>query len=109
MPVVRKVGVEEELLLVHRDTGELANAAGHVLHEHRADRHGVPALSASTDLEGEFLRHMLETHTDPTSDLAEVRAQLRQARRTAIAATEEAGFALAAVGTAPLGSTGPAV
>jgi carboxylate-amine ligase len=109
MPVVRKVGVEEELLLVDRDTGELANAAGRVLHAHRADRHGAPPPSASTDLEGEFLRHMLETHTDPTTDLAQVGAQLRQARRTAIAATEESGFALAAVGTAPLGSAGPAV
>jgi carboxylate-amine ligase len=109
MPVVRKIGVEEELLLVDPNTGELANAAGRVLHEYRTDRHDEPPPNAATDLEGELLRHMLETHTDPTSDLAEVGAQLRQARRTAIAASESAGFAVAAVGTAPLGSADPAV
>ena len=109
MPVVRKVGVEEELLLVDPGTGELANAAGHVLHEHRTDRHDDRASSASTDLEGELLRHMLETHTDPIHELADVDAQLREARRTAITASEESGFAVVAVGTAPLGSTEPAV
>lgn len=109
MPVVRKVGVEEELLLVDPETGELANAAGRVLHEHRTDHHDQPPANASTDLEGELLRHMLETHTDPTRDLAEVETQLRLARRTAVAAAEESGFAVAAVGTSPLGSADPAV
>ena len=42
---VRKVGVEEELLLVDPETGELANAAGAVLHEHRAERGDAPAPS----------------------------------------------------------------
>ena len=38
MAPVRKVGLEEELLLVHPETGELANAAGAVLHDHRVGR-----------------------------------------------------------------------
>jgi carboxylate-amine ligase len=101
---VRKVGVEEELLLVDPETRELANAAGAVLHEHRSHQHDVPASSAPEDLEGELLRHMVETHTDPSSDLVETARQLREARRTALSAAEEAGFALAAVATAPLGS-----
>jgi len=109
MAQVRKVGVEEELLLVDPETGELANAAGHVLHEHRTERRDSPPTTASSDLEGELLRHMLETHTDPAVDLAEVGTQLREARRTAIAAAEDAGLALAAVATAPLGTTEPAV
>ena len=109
MAGVRKVGVEEELLLVDPETGELANAAGHVLHEHRSERHDVPPPTASHDLEGELLRHMIETHTDPVTDLGDVARQLRQARRTALAAAEESGFALVAVGTAPLGSAEPAV
>jgi carboxylate-amine ligase len=106
---VRKVGVEEELLLVDPDTGELANAAGAVLHEHRTERGGAPSPSASRDLEGELLRHMVETHTDPSDDLSVVARQLREARRTAIAAAEESGVAVAAVATAPLGSARPAV
>jgi glutamate---cysteine ligase / carboxylate-amine ligase len=109
MSPVRKVGVEEELLLVHPETGELANAAGAVLHEHRSERGGAASPSASRDLEGELLRHMVETHTDPSADLAEIGRQLREARRTAIAAAGESGVAVAAVATAPLGSGTPAV
>jgi len=106
---VRKIGVEEELLLVDPANGELANAAGAVLHKHRTERGGAPPPSPSRDLEGELLRHMLETHTDPSADLAEIGRQLREARRTAIAAAEESGVAVAAVATAPLGSAAPAV
>ena len=105
---VRKVGVEEELLLVDLETGELANAAGAVLHVHRTDKRD-PAPSAPSDLEGELLRHMVETHTDPLTDLAEIGRQLREARRTAIDAAEDSGVAVAAVATAPLGSVRPAV
>ena len=72
MSAVRKVGVEEELLLVHPETGELANAAGAVLHDHRAQQGDSRPHGRATDLEGELLRDMLETHTDPTEDLAEI-------------------------------------
>ncbi len=106
---VRKVGVEEELLLVDPETGELANAAGRVLHEHRTDRDDDLRPEPSRDLEGELLRHMVETHTAPTTDLAEIGRQLREARRTAIAAAQEAGVAVVAVATAPLGTSEPAV
>jgi carboxylate-amine ligase len=106
---VRRVGVEEELLLVHPETGELANAAGAVLHEHRTDRADTASPVASRDLEGELLRHMVEIHTDPSGELSEIARQLREARRTAIAAAEESGVAVVAVATAPLGSATPAV
>jgi carboxylate-amine ligase len=106
---VRKVGVEEELLLVDPETRELANAAGAVLHTHRTEPDAESADGAPGDLEGELLRHMVETHTDPATDLAEIDRQVREARRTAIAAAEESGFALAAVATAPLGPAKPAV
>jgi glutamate---cysteine ligase / carboxylate-amine ligase len=109
MSSVRTVGVEEELLLVDPETGELANAAGAVLHEHGSDRGAAASSAAAHDLEGELLRHMVETHTDPSADLADVGRQLREARRTAIAAAGESGVAVAAVGTAPLGSGPPAV
>jgi carboxylate-amine ligase len=109
MATVRKVGVEEELLLVDPETGELAEAAGRVLHAHRTDRGDAPPDAASEDLEGELLRHMLETHTDPATDLAEVADQLREARRTAWQAAEDAGCVLAAVSVPPLGRAEPAV
>jgi len=109
MASVRKVGLEEELLLVHPETGELANAAGAVLHDHRAARGDAPPAWATMVLESEFLRDMLETHTDPTEDLQEIGRQLRQARRTAISSAEEAGVAVAATGTPPLGRSLPVV
>ena len=65
---MRKVGVEEELVLVDPETGELANAAGHVLHEHRSEGRGADRAAAA-DLEGELLRHMVETHTDPSGNV----------------------------------------
>jgi|tagenome__1003787_1003787.scaffolds.fasta_scaffold20987761_5 carboxylate-amine ligase len=104
----RTVGVEEELLLVDPGSGEAVNAAGAVLHQHHTGR-GRSAPTTAEDLEGELLRHMLETHTDPTADLNEIERQLRQARRTAVAVAEQAGAAVAAVGMAPLGSSAPGV
>jgi carboxylate-amine ligase len=110
-PDVRKVGVEEELLLVDPESGELANAAGAVLHEHRGqdDRPDDGQGSAAGDLEGELLRHMVETHTDAWADLSRIEDDLRVARKTARDAAEESGFALAAVATPPLGTTEPDV
>jgi carboxylate-amine ligase len=108
MADVRKVGVEEELVLVDAKTGELANAAGQVLHEHRSERQDEERPAAQ-ELEGELLRHMVETHTDPSTDLAQVERELREARRTALAAAQESGFDLAAVAVPPLGPPEPAV
>lgn len=102
---VRKVGVEEELLLVDPETGELRNVAAHVLHEHRSSADdGDHRAEATDDLERELLQHMVETHTDPLADLREVAEQVRAARRTAIEAARSAGVAVAALGIAPLSS-----
>ena len=101
---VRQVGVEEELLLVDRESRELAGAQGAVLHTHRTEQQDEPAEGGPADLEGELLRHMVETHTDPATDLDDIDRQLREARRTALTAADDAGLALAAVATPPLGS-----
>ncbi|MGC4109007.1 MAG: glutamate--cysteine ligase [Nocardioides sp.] len=119
-PSVRKVGVEEELLLVDPATGELVTAAGAVLHEHRVEHRvehrieqgteqGTGQRSTEEDLEGELLQHMVETHTDPSSDLREIERALRAARLTAHTAAQESGWALAAVAVPPLGPADPAV
>ncbi|HEX6149657.1 carboxylate-amine ligase [Nocardioides sp.] len=98
---VRKVGVEEELLLVDPATGELRALSRRVLHEHRASTAGRRD-EAFTDLDEELLQHMVETRTAPDTELAKIGDQLRAARRTAIDAATAAGAAVAAVGTAPL-------
>lgn len=94
---MRKVGVEEELLLVDPVTGALANTSRGVLRAFRST-HG----DDTDQLEGELLRHMVETHTEPSDDLATVEADLRRARADAIAAGREAGVGVVAVGMAPL-------
>src|SRR3954447_11262378 len=98
---VRKVGVEEELLLVHPETRELANAAGAVLHTHRTGSADETADGAPGDLEGELLRHMVETHTDPATELDEIARQVRGARRTALTAAERGGRAPPPTGAPP--------
>ncbi|MEO5851515.1 MAG: glutamate--cysteine ligase [Nocardioides sp.] len=107
---VRKVGVEEELLLVDPGTGELRNVAATVLHVHRSAGDDEPGAGPATgDLEGELLQHMVETHTDPLTDLGEIADQIRSARRTAIDAARRAGVAVAALGIAPLSAAAPRV
>ena len=103
---LRKIGVEEELLLVDPETGELRALSQRVLREHRTS----PAAArdeAHTDLEEELLQHMVETRTEPETDLDKIGEQLRAARRTAIDAASAAGAAIAAVGTSPLVSADP--
>ena len=104
---MRKIGVEEELLLVDPETGELVSLSAHVLRGHRdSATDGGPATQ---ELEAELLRHMVETHTAPSADLRDVAAQIRAARRTAIGAARAAGVAVAALGIAPLASDRPRV
>jgi carboxylate-amine ligase len=103
---VRKVGIEEELLLVDPGTGEMCNLSRSVLHQHRSGAGPDPAslpADGPADLDGELLLHMVETHTDPGLDLADLGDQVRAARRTAVASAEAAGVAVAAVGFPPLG------
>ena len=54
----RKVGVEERILLVDPDAGELPSVAAHVLHEHRAATEGdAPTLTRLGTLGGGSRRH----------------------------------------------------
>ncbi|UAL28764.1 glutamate--cysteine ligase [Nocardioides rotundus] len=106
--MVRSVGIEEELLLVHPGSGEMASVSSRVLHRHQASP-SARGEGAETDLEGELLQHMVETHTDPGTDLPELGRQLRAARVTAIEAAKAAGVRAVAVGVAPLASEGTSV
>ena len=98
---LRKVGVEEELLLVDPATGMSRPISPRVLHEHRVS----PAAKrdeAHTDLDHELQQHMVETRTEPDRDLKQIGDEVRAGRRTALDAATSAGATIAAVGTAPL-------
>jgi carboxylate-amine ligase len=86
---VRRVGVEEELLLVDPHSGELAAVSDRALRA-TADVDGV-------ELEQELFLQQLETGTAAHLDLAELEADVRRARHTAGAAAAAAGAATVAV------------
>ena len=89
---VRSFGIEEEFLLVDPGTGRVVERAAAVLRE-------VPAGHDLVD--HELLEHMLETRTEPCSEMADARQQLVEARRMLGAAAREIGVAAVASGTAP--------
>jgi glutamate---cysteine ligase / carboxylate-amine ligase len=104
--VRRKVGVEEELLLVDPDTGQSRAISPRVLHEHRVS----PAArrdEAHTDLDPELQQHMVETRTEPDRELKRIGDQVIAGRRTAFDAATSAGASIAALGTAPLMAEDP--
>ncbi len=88
----RAVGVEEEFLLVHPDTGA-PRAVSHLALAHGPD---------TEHLTGELQREQLETATRPCRTLDELGAELRRVRAAAARAAAGAGSALAALGTSPL-------
>lgn len=99
----RKVGVEEELLLVDPDTRCVTSRAPEVLKQFREHGRGRLRSVATDELDQELFRHQLETRTDPTTSVADVLAQLRDARRTAGEAAQSTGLAVAACGIVPTG------
>ncbi|MBA2573515.1 MAG: glutamate--cysteine ligase [Nocardioidaceae bacterium] len=121
---MRKIGVEEELLLVDPETRELAAVSQHVIAGHHAleaeraramhgdsgtagggrDAEGTEALTVDQEI---FLQQ-LETATVPCTSLAELESDLRRCRRVAAEAAATAGAAIVAVGTAVVGNA-PAV
>ncbi|WP_156464546.1 carboxylate-amine ligase [Aeromicrobium sp. Root495] len=87
----RRIGVEEEMLLVDPATGHLTAASARVVE------------TADDDVEQELFLQQLEIQTDPTDDLDDLRGQLRSARRRAALAAERAGAALLVSPTPVLG------
>ena len=100
---MRTVGVEEELLLVDVHTGKPRSVANQVIAA--ADRHGVPG-DGEGGVEAELQRYMVETQSSVASELASVEGELRKWRRAVASAAREAGAGVAAIATAPVGSTG---
>jgi carboxylate-amine ligase len=88
----RTFGVEEEFLLVDPESGLAVERAAAVLRV-------VPVGAELVD--HELLEHMLETRTEPCTDMADARQQLVDARRLLGKAAREVGVAAVASGTAP--------
>jgi glutamate---cysteine ligase / carboxylate-amine ligase len=107
---VRRVGVEEELLLVDPGTGQPQAVAGTVLrvvrqaaagpgHDRAAD--GV-AQHAAQALDFELQLQQLETNTQPCHGLEDLGREVRRCRAWAAEAAVRAGAQVAALATSPV-------
>jgi len=103
--MVRTIGIEEELLLVDPETGQMSPRARQVIKEFHEHRGRVRPTVATDELDHELFRHQLEVRTDPTTDLDDAAAQVADARRTAGQAAEATGLAAVACGIVPRGET----
>jgi glutamate---cysteine ligase / carboxylate-amine ligase len=92
----RTVGVEEELMLVDPDSGELTAVAEPALHAHRQDREESP------EVENELFLQQLETSTEPCVTADELVAEIRRGRRAVGEAARSAGASAVAMPTAVL-------
>lgn len=102
----RKVGVEEELLLVDPETGCLQAVSHHALAAHRAQSEGADTdgeFGAQAGLEQELFLQQIETGTEPFHDIDALLTDVRRCRRAAAESAEAVGAALVAVGTPVLG------
>ena len=106
---VRTVGVEEELLLVDPVTRAVSARSVEVLKTNREHLSGRDPHAASDELDQELFLHMIETRTDPTTDLDDVARQLVAARRTAGEAATSSGLGVIACGIVPIQGDEPQV
>jgi carboxylate-amine ligase len=90
---LRRVGLEEELLLADVDTGELRSVAGEVI----AACAPAPGDRATAQVKHEFFLSQVEVASNPHTDLGEVRAELVQARERIAAVGGDWGVAPLAV------------
>jgi carboxylate-amine ligase len=95
---VRKMGVEEELLLVDPATGRLAEVSERAMRAHMAEADGPDDDRRATDVEQELFLQQIETASEPCETLDEVCAEVRRCRRSAGEAARAAGAAAVAVG-----------
>lgn len=110
---VRTVGVEEELMLVDPETGQLTAVSRRVLREHEAGSTqtevGVERAGEDAPIEHELFLQQLETTTTPTTSLAELGEEIRRGRQAAGSAARAAGAAAVAMPTPVLVDPGEQV
>ncbi|MEP6666422.1 MAG: glutamate--cysteine ligase [Nocardioidaceae bacterium] len=99
---LRKIGVEEELMLVDSDSGQLRAVSHRALAAHR-EQVGAAAddseeFGAEAGLEQELFLQQIETGTTPCTSVAELIADVRRCRQSAAESAEAIDVALIAVG-----------
>jgi carboxylate-amine ligase len=103
---MRTVGVEEELLVVDRDSGRPVAVAGGVLGRARESEEAGAAGEGGDRIGGtigaELQQQQVETDTPPRTGLAELEEDLRRWRKVAIVAARKVGARIVAAGTSPL-------
>lgn len=99
---MRTIGVEEELLLVERGSGQPLAVAGQALHRWTEEHPEGEDQEPGGKLVHELQRQQLETDTHPRERLADLEQELREWRGRAIGVAREAGAEIAAVGTSPM-------
>jgi glutamate---cysteine ligase / carboxylate-amine ligase len=87
--MVRRVGVEEELLLVDPETGALTAVATEAI--------SASELEDGPPVEAELFLQQVETQTPPCTSLDDLATELRRSRRAVCEAAEAAGAAAAAL------------
>lgn len=98
---MRKIGVEEELMLVDPVTGELTGVSQQAVRAHQADSDlvtvGVEVGGGQSGLDQELFLQQIEVTTPPVESVSDLMREIRHARRTAGKAAEAAGAAAVAV------------
>ena len=96
---LRKLGVEEELLLVDGRSQQPVAVAGTLL------RFAADDSDLDVELAAELQQQQIEVDTRPTRDLAELAEQLRHGRQQADTLAARIGARIAALATSPLPAT----
>src|SRR3954462_6382348 len=84
------IGIEEELMIVDRDSLELVNAIESLLQD-----------AADGEIKPELMESVLEIATKPCANTAEAGAQLRRLRRQVLANASSKGLTIGSAGTHP--------
>jgi carboxylate-amine ligase len=102
---MRTVGVEEELMLIDPDSGRLSQSSHRAIVANReaSTKLAIHDTSTRETVEQELFLSQLETNSQPSSTLAELRASLMRGRRDAIEAAHAVDCAAVAVATPVLG------
>lgn len=97
--VVRKIGVEEELMLVNPATGELTGVSQQAVRAHEADSDqvtvGVRVDREESEVEQELFLQQIEASTSPVESVSELMDEIRRGRKAVATAAEAAGAAAA--------------
>jgi carboxylate-amine ligase len=88
------IGVEEELMIVDRETFDLSNSIEGLLE-------GLEGVETAGDFKPELMESVCEIATEPCRDTREIGEQLRALRRLVSSVAEERGLAIGSAGTHP--------